>query len=50
MDRSTFETAGPERAGTFQRLADAFAGYLRTRTADHWVMFVAGLVLGVLLG
>ena len=24
--------------------------YLRSRTADHWLMFMAGVLLGALLG
>ena len=34
----------------FERVADQALAYLRTRTADHWLMFVAGLVLGMLIG
>jgi len=35
---------------TAERLLDQFLAYLRTRTADHWLMFLAGLMLGVWLG
>jgi hypothetical protein len=34
----------------FERLTDRLREYLRTRTKDHWIMFLAGLVLGILLG
>ncbi len=37
-----------ERAGA--RAGERFCAYLRSRTADHWIMFAAGLVLGMLLG
>jgi hypothetical protein len=35
---------------TAERLLDQLLAYLRTRTADHWLMFLAGLMLGVWLG
>jgi hypothetical protein len=35
---------GFERAGT--RLMD----FLRSRTADHWLMFLAGIVIGMIVG
>lgn len=37
-----------ERAGA--RPGGRLRAYLRSRTADHWIMFAAGLVLGVVLG
>ncbi len=37
-----------ERAGA--RAVERFFAYLRSRTAEHWIMFAAGLVLGVVLG
>jgi hypothetical protein len=37
------------RAG-FERVVEQVTAYLRSRTADHWLMFAAGLVLGLLLG
>lgn len=30
--------------------ADRARRYLRSRTADHWLMFMAGILLGALLG
>jgi hypothetical protein len=53
MDQFTYgqdERRGTGRGDRVQRLAEAFVGYLRSRTAEHWIMFVAGLALGVLLG
>ena len=39
-----------DQRSTFERSAERFLGSLRSRTADHWLMFVAGLVLGMLIG
>jgi hypothetical protein len=39
-----------EDRSAFERIADQALTYLRTRTADHWLMFVAGVVLGLLIG
>ena len=33
----------------FDRWVDRTRLYLKSRTADHWVMFVAGLVIGALI-
>lgn len=34
----------------FDRWAERTRVYLKSRTADHWLMFIAGLLLGALLG
>jgi hypothetical protein len=34
----------------FERLAASALDYLRSRSSEHWLMFLAGLVVGVLLG
>ena len=34
----------------FERLAGSALEYLRTRRSEHWVMFFAGLVVGLFLG
>ena len=34
----------------FERVADQALAYLRSRTADHWLMFLAGLVVGLIAG
>jgi hypothetical protein len=31
-------------------MADQALVYLRSRTADHWLMFAAGAVLGLMVG
>jgi len=50
MDRYGYERTAGGHGGGFQRHADAFIGYLKSRKAEHWIMFVAGLALGALLG
>ena len=39
-----------DQRSTFERSAERFLGYLRSRTADHWLMFAAGVVLGLMVG
>jgi hypothetical protein len=39
-----------DQRSTFERSAERFLGYLRSRTADHWLMFAAGAVLGLMVG
>ena len=34
----------------FERLAAGALDYLRNRSSEHWLMFCAGLVVGLLLG
>ena len=43
-----FDRAAETRT-TAERLLDRFTAYLRSRTADHWLMFLAGFVLGAVL-
>lgn len=53
MDEFTYGRggpAGPGRTDRMQRLGENLVAYLRSRTAEHWIMFAAGLALGVLLG
>jgi hypothetical protein len=33
----------------FERVAERALSYLRSRTADHWLMFLAGLVIGLII-
>lgn len=48
FDRDTYHRAGPrdgvERAGAWA------VEFLRNRTADQWLMFLAGVVIGMILG
>jgi hypothetical protein len=34
----------------FERVAASALNYLRSRSSEHWLMFFAGLAVGVLLG
>jgi hypothetical protein len=34
----------------FERVASAVLAYLRSRSSEHWLMFVAGLMIGLFLG
>jgi hypothetical protein len=34
----------------FERLASGALDYLRTRSPEHWLMFFAGLMVGLFLG
>jgi hypothetical protein len=40
----------PSGRSAFERLGEQALGYLRSRTADHWLMFLAGLVVGLIVG
>jgi hypothetical protein len=33
-----------------ERLGERIQEFLASRTADHWIMFLAGLVVGLILG
>lgn len=49
MDDTEFGSDRSRSRGTWQRLVDRLAKYVRSRTTDHWIMFLAGVVLGALL-
>jgi hypothetical protein len=38
------------RADGFERVGERILDFLRSRTADHWLMFVAGIVVGMIVG
>jgi len=43
---------GPSRdrqRNSGKRLVDRLGRYLRSRTTDHWIMFLAGAVIGAIL-
>ena len=63
MSKGTIAVSpSPRETNTMNRLNDEPRGtgldnwvertcsYLRSRTADHWLMFAAGLLLGAVLG
>ena len=48
-DRADLYGRRDQRTG-FERLAGSVLEYLRTRSSEHWVMFFAGVVVGLFLG
>jgi hypothetical protein len=48
-DRAGRYGNGDHRAG-FDRLASDALGYLRSRTSEHWLIFLAGVLIGLFLG
>jgi hypothetical protein len=40
---------GSDERGGFERIARHALGYLRSRRSEHWLMFLAGLVVGLIL-
>lgn len=38
------------RRNGFSHLMDRFIAYVGSRTGEHWIMFIAGLVAGLILG
>lgn len=55
-DASDFRSSGRSSSGRgaqgrdfFERWSERTRLYLKSRTADHWLMFIAGLLLGALL-
>jgi hypothetical protein len=48
-DRADLYGRRDHRTG-FERLAGSALDYLRSRSSEHWLMFFAGLVVGLLLG
>ena len=34
----------------FERARNRVLEFLRSRTADHWIMFLAGIVVGMIVG
>jgi hypothetical protein len=48
-ERADFYGRRDHRAG-YERLASAALDYLRSRSSEHWLMFLAGLMIGLFLG
>jgi hypothetical protein len=38
-----------EHPRPFERFGEQLLDYLRSRTVEHWLMFLAGLVVGLVL-
>lgn len=53
MNRGEFDRDSYRRAdGTdgFERVGGRILDFLRSRSADHWIMFLAGIVIGMIVG
>ena len=50
MHHSTHDYGNRGSRTTFERISEQALAYLRSRTADHWLMFAAGVVLGLMVG
>jgi hypothetical protein len=51
MHRSEFDQDSyGRRADGFERAGGRVLEFLRSRSADHWVMFLAGVVVGMVVG
>jgi hypothetical protein len=48
FDRDPYRHAG--RNDGFERAGSRILDFLRSRSADHWVMFLAGVVVGIIIG
>jgi hypothetical protein len=49
MHHSTHDYGSNGSRSGFERIAEQGLAYLRSRTADHWLMFLAGLVIGLII-
>lgn len=47
-ERRDFHEGGPREG--IERLGNTVVEFLRNRTADQWLMFLAGIVVGMILG
>lgn len=50
MHRSEFDRDPYRRADGFERAGGRVLEFLRSRSADHWLMFLAGVVVGMIVG
>jgi hypothetical protein len=52
MHRSEFDRDPYQRgrADGFERAGSRILDFLRSRSADHWIMFLAGIVIGMIVG
>ena len=50
MDEQTNLYGRQNHRTGFERLAGSTLDYLRSRSSDHWLMFLVGLVIGLFLG
>jgi hypothetical protein len=50
MDERTGLYGRHDNRTGFERLASGVLDYLRSRSSEHWLMFVIGLMIGLFLG
>ncbi len=50
MNESMHGYGGLDQRTGFERIGEQVLSYLRSRTVDHWLMFLAGLVIGLIVG
>ena len=50
MDHRADQYGYRSQRTVFERLAASALDYLRSRSSEHWLMFCAGLAVGLLLG
>jgi hypothetical protein len=48
FDRDRYDRGRP--ADGFERAGSRVLEFLRSRTADQWIMFLAGVVVGMIVG
>lgn len=50
MNESDGITGYRGERNALERIGKRIQAYLGSRTADHWIMFLAGVVIGLILG
>ena len=50
MHTEEFDRDYHHRHSAWDRAWSRFMAFVRSRRSDHWVMFFAGLVIGMILG
>jgi hypothetical protein len=50
MDDRTDLYGRRDHRTSFERLASSALDYLRSRSSEHWLMFFAGMMVGLFLG
>ena len=50
MDGEYRDTPRSSNRDGFDRIQERLLDFIRTRTTEHWIMFLVGLVIGLALG
>ncbi len=48
-DRTRYQSNSGDMGQNLSTLGNGFVTYLRTRSADHWLFFAAGIIAGLLI-